>query len=211
MKDIPVFTTENGAASLILKEIPYTQVGYVKIQHTLEPEKLLKECIDFCKMAGAEQVYASNHPSLEAYPFHTALWRMTRSREGLPDTDAALFPVTEQTVGTWQALYNQHMAQVPNFSYMSGQDAAQMLKRGDGYFVHRGQSLLGIGMASGEQIQAVIATQRGAGAQVVENIQKTQGSMAWGEVASANTKAVHLYERLGFAAVQELNRWYRVY
>ena len=212
MKDNPVFTTENGAASLILKEIPYTQVGYVKIQHTLEPEKLLKECIDFCKMVGAEQVYASNHPSLEDYPFHTAIWRMTRRREGLPDTDAALFPVTQQTMGTWQALYNQHMAQVPNFSYMTGQDAAQMLKRGDGYFVHCGQSLLGIGMASGEQIQAVIATQRGAGAQVVLALNHAlSGEMISLEVASANTKAVHLYERLGFAAVQELSRWYQVY
>lgn len=212
MKNIPVFTTENGAASLILKEIPYTQTGYIKIQHTLEPEKLIGECVDFCKMVGAEQVFASNHPSLEAYPFHTALWRMTRSREGLPDTDAALFPVTEQIVGIWQSLYNRHMAQVPNFSYMTQKDAAEMLERGDGYFIHRDQMLLGIGIASGEQIDGVIAVQPGAGEQVVLALNHAlSGEQVSLNVTSTNERAVRLYKRLGFIAVEELTRWYQVY
>lgn len=212
MKNIPVFTTENGAASLILQEIPYTQTAYIKIQHTLEPEKLIAECVDFCKMASAEQIFAANHPCLEVYPFHTALWRMTRSRMGLPDTDAALFPVTEQTVEIWQTLYNRKMAQVPNFSYMTQRDAAEMLQRADGYFVHRGQTLLGIGIASGERIDAVIAAQKGAGEQVILALNHAlSGEMISLDVASTNERAVRLYERLGFTAVQELCRWYQVY
>ena len=73
MKDIPVFTTENGAASLILGEIPYRGEAFVRIQDSLEPESLLKECVSFCRMCGAERVYASGHPCLEALPLHLSL------------------------------------------------------------------------------------------------------------------------------------------
>ena len=44
MRNIPVFTTEFGVASLILKEIPYTGIAYVRLQSSLFPEKLLEEC-----------------------------------------------------------------------------------------------------------------------------------------------------------------------
>ena len=42
MKDFPVFTTEYGVASLILKEIPYQGTAYITLQDSLEPEKLLE-------------------------------------------------------------------------------------------------------------------------------------------------------------------------
>ena len=32
MKDFPVFTTENGVASLILKEIPYRGEAYIHLR-----------------------------------------------------------------------------------------------------------------------------------------------------------------------------------
>lgn len=211
MKDIPVFATENGVASLTLKEIPYTQTGYIKLQNTLEPGKLLAECVSFCKMAGAETVYASGHDFLEAYPFHTSIWRMTRTRDALADTDAALFPVTEQTLEAWRELYNRRMAHVPNFSYMTQADAERMLKQGNGYFVHREETLLGIGMASGNRIDAVVSAQNGAGEQVVLALNHAlSGADICLEVASANLQAVHLYERLGFTVVQEISKWYEV-
>ena len=58
MKDFPVFPTQHGAASLILKEIPYRGEAYIKIQSTQEPDALLEECIHFCVACGAERVYA---------------------------------------------------------------------------------------------------------------------------------------------------------
>ena len=69
MLDIPMFTTENGAASLILKEIPYSEAAYIKIHSSQAPEALLEECVSFCRMAGAENIYASGHVILEKYPF----------------------------------------------------------------------------------------------------------------------------------------------
>lgn len=211
MKDIPIFTTENGAASLILKEIPYSKAAYIKLQHTLEPEKLLHECVDFCRMAGAEAVFAEGHPYLEQFPFHTSIWQMTRARAGLADSDASLFPVTEKTVEEFRTLYNRRMADVPNFSYMTVQDSKGLLIKGNGYFVHTGENLLGIGIASGDRIDGVIAVQPGAGETVVLALNHAlSGETVSLEVASENKKAVRLYERLGFVPVQEISRWFTV-
>lgn len=85
MKNIPMFTTENGVASLILQEIPYRREAYVHIRCTAAPELLFRECFDFCKMAGAEKIYFTGHPLLETrYPFHTSVLRLRRGLAGKP-------------------------------------------------------------------------------------------------------------------------------
>ena len=61
MRDFPVFTTENGVGSLVLKEIPYRKVAYITIQDSLFPEAFLSECVDFCRAVGAERIYACGH------------------------------------------------------------------------------------------------------------------------------------------------------
>ena len=54
MKDIDLFTTEYGIASLILKEIPYKGEAYIRLRETQQPELLLQECVRFCRRCGAE-------------------------------------------------------------------------------------------------------------------------------------------------------------
>ena len=211
MKDIPVFTTENGVASLFLREIPYRKRAHIKLQATQEPQALLEECISFCRMCGAEWIDASGHEYLEKYPLITALVTMSRERESLPKTDACLFPVTEETVDRWREIYNERMADVPNCAWMDAAHGREMLKAGDGYFVHQDGQLLGIGRASGEMLDTVIAVQPGMGQTVVlalASLLDTQSVKLL--VASANTRAVRLYERMGFTAVREMARWYRV-
>ena len=88
MRDIPVFVTENGAASLILKRIPYTKEAYVEIRDSSAGELLIKECSDFCRMAGAERVYATGHSCLDSYPFYTDILLLTVNKADLPATDA---------------------------------------------------------------------------------------------------------------------------
>ena len=56
MKDFPVFTTQYGAASLIMKEIPYQKNAYVIIRDSLEPEKLIAECPDLCLVSHADKL-----------------------------------------------------------------------------------------------------------------------------------------------------------
>lgn len=211
MQDFPVFTTQNGVASLVFKEIPYTGEAFITVQDSINPEELLKECVDFSKMAGAVKIYAKGHRMLEKYPLHTAIWQMTSLREDLPATDALLFPVTEETISRWREIYNKKMADVDNAATMTKAEGEKLLARGAGYFVHRDGELLGIGMAEGETVEAVVAVKPGAG----ESVMLALCSCLFAdkihlEVASTNVKALRLYDKLGFIKTAELSRWYDV-
>ena len=76
MRDFPVFTTDFGVATLVLKEVPYKEVAYIIIQSALQPEELLKECVSFCRAVGAEKIYARGHETVEQYPLHTIIYEM---------------------------------------------------------------------------------------------------------------------------------------
>lgn len=211
MKDIPIFNTEYGVASLVLKEIPYQETAYIIIRDSLEPEKLLGECVGFCRACGAEKIYATGHTILGNRPLLTAIWEMRRDTAGIPDTDAAIWPVQEQTLGQWRQIYNQKVVSVPNGAWMTEADGKQMLQKGDGYFVHRGDELLGIGRASGEMIDWVASVKPVAGRDVVCALSHAlTGDVAVLTVASGNNKAVRLYESLGFIRSKEISRWYYV-
>lgn len=211
MRDIPMFTSEYGVASLFLKEIPYRGRAHIKIQSSLDPEKLLEECIGFCRACGAEWIDAAGHEYLENYPLITSLSLMTRPLEGLASTDACLFPMTDTTMQQWLDLYNERMADIPNAAFMDSKDGKELLQKGSAYFVHKDGQLLGIGIAAGDFIDTVISVKPGAGETVLRAlasilIEDTVRLM----VADANARAVRLYERLGFVKVKELSRWYRV-
>ena len=212
MRDFPIFNTEYGVASLVLKEIPYQGTAYITLRDSLEPEKLLAECVDFCRACGADAVYATGHEMLERYPLYTAMWLMRCDWSALPETDAALFPVQEKTLNRWREIYNEKVKRVPNGAWMTEKDGKRMVEEGSGYFIHRGNELLGIGKVSGSEIEWVASMKPGAGQDVVCALAHSAG----GEfleltVASENEKAVRLYERLGFFRMREISRWYKVY
>lgn len=211
MRDIPMFTTEYGVASLFLKEIPYRGRAHIKIQSSLEPDKLLEECISFCRACGAEWIDAAGHAYLEKYPLITSLSLMTRPMEGLANMDACLFPMTEETMQKWLDIYNDRMAHIPNAAFMDSKDGKELLQKGSAYFVHRDGELLGIGVAAGDFIDTVIAVKPGAGETVVRALATvlTEDTVRL-MVADVNSRAVKLYERLGFVRVKELSRWYLV-
>ncbi len=212
MKDIPVFTTEYGVASLILREIPYQQTAYIRIQSSLEPEKLIEECIGFCRMVGAEKILLKEADGLNKYPLYTAIWQMRCMTDALGDTDAALFPVQEHTVDEFQRIYNEKVSHIPNAAWMDNADKQEMLKTGEGYFVHRDGQLLGIGRVLGSEIRFLASVQPGAGADVAKALcHAVTEETVTVEVASSNEKAVKLYERLGFMKIAELSRWLRVF
>lgn len=211
MRDFPMFTTEFGVASLFLREIPYRGRAHIKIQSSLDPEKLLEECLSFCRMCGAEWCDAAGDPYLEKYPLITALWAMACPRSRIGQNDSTLAPVTEQTLQQWLDLYNERMADIPNAAYLDSRAGRQMLEEGDGYFVYHQDQLVGIGKAKGDFIDTVISLQPGAGETVVQALcAALEGDEVRLWVASANTRALRLYDRMGFEKVKELSRWYRV-
>ena len=211
MKDLNMFTTEYGVASLILREIPYQQTAYIRIQSSLEPDKLLEECVGFCRMVGAEKIFATGDAYLERYPFHTAMYRMICFRESVGDTDAALWPVQETTAKEFQRIFNSKAPSIPNGAWMTDSDTKEMLQKGEGYFIHRGELLLGIGRVLGGELRFVASVVPGAGADIVRALCHaiTEDTVTL-TVASTNDKALKLYEKLGFIRNTELSRWYRV-
>ena len=211
MKDFPVFTTDFGVASLVLKEIPYQGCAYIIIRDALQPEELLKECVSFCRMCGAERVYATGHETLRDKPHFTTIVEMRCATAMFPDTDAALFPVQERTLREWLDIYNKKIVSIPNGAWMTDADGRKMLERGDGYFIHRNGQLLGIGMADADTIHWVASVQPGAGRDVVLALAYavTADTVSL-TVASGNEKARKLYESLGFLTVKEVSSWYQV-
>jgi len=213
MKDIPIFTTQYGVASLIFKEIPYRGIAYVQIRD-VQPgcvSELVEECAAFCRMAGAERVFAAGHDDLAHYPLYCCIEQMSLSvcQPFLPE--ANLWPVTEETVEKWRAVYNQGMQTVDNASTQTKQDEKEICQSAGAYFVHESGKLLGIGWMEGSRLLAIVSVVPGQGSRVA----KTLFSLADSdritlEVASTNHRAIALYRKLGFVKTGEKSRWYQI-
>lgn len=212
MRDFPMFTTECGVGSLVLKEIPYSGAAYITIHDASDPKGFLTECTDFCRAVGANHIYASGHDILQDYPFYTSVIKMTAPIGIFPETDTALFPVTDKTIVRWREIYNDKMKDIPNASYMSERDAKGLLEKGNGYFIHNHGELYGIGIASESTIQAVAAVIPGKGREVVlALLHALTDQQVELEVASENHRAIRLYESMGFSKIMELSRWYKIF
>lgn len=212
MRDFPLFPGEYGVSALTLKEIPYQKTAYIRIRE-VQPGQLrahLEECVSFCRMAGAEKIYAAGHEDLEGCPLHTAVLEM-RGRAWVDEKLlACLFPVTEQTASKWRDYYNRRMAKVDNAQTLEAREEENLVKSGGAYFVHERGRLLGIGWLEDTKLLAM-AAEPGAGERVMHTLMSlVEGSAMTLEVASTNRRALNLYERLGFVRIRELSRWYEV-
>lgn len=211
MKDFPMFDTEYGIASLVLKEIPYKGIAYIIFRDVWEPEGLLKECVSFCRMAGAETICAAGHAILEGYPMYTAVYEMRGEATVDKDILESLFPVTDATVKRWRAIYNEKMRGIDNAATLTAFDEKRIVASGGAYFVHHEGELLGIGWLDDTELLAVAAGKPGAGRTVMNTLMSlVEGAEMRLEVASTNEKAIHLYEKMGFIKTKEISRWYRV-
>lgn len=213
MRDFLMFTTQYGVVSLLLKEIPYKQTAYIRIREVREEffGEDLAECVAFCRMCGAEAVYAAGHEKLEKYPLYTAVVQMRGIARVEQEKVKCLFPVTEKTVSRWRSIYNERMAAVDNTATLESRDEEKILSSGGAYFIHDAGSLLGIGWLEDEKLLAVAAVEKGAGEAVMHTLLSIrEGLSVTLEVASTNERAMGLYEKLGFVKTAELDRWYDV-
>ena len=211
MRDFPVFSTENGVGSLVLREIPYNATAYITIRSSSFPTDFLRECVDFCRAVGAESIYATGHECLEKYPLFTSVLQMSASVSSLQETDACLFPVTDKTMQNWREIYNRRMKDVHNAAYMSEYEMKNLLNRGGAYFVHRDGKLLGIGIALNDRIECVASVVPGSGKEtMLALIHALMCERVVLEVASTNYRAINLYESLGFIKNAVLSKWFKI-
>lgn len=212
VRDLPLFQTPYGIAGLVLREVPYQKTAYVHIQATDAPKQLLEECIGFCRAVGAEQVYAKGHLYLQQFPLHTTIMKMTCPKHILSGTDAYLVPVIQDTLEQWRQIYLKKISSVPNAAWMSKKDAEEMLSRREGYFIYKDGRLLGIGQLKVNEIAWLASVEKGAGADVVCALAAQVAAEEINLCVSAdNTKAMSLYQRLGFVVTEELSSWYKIF
>ena len=213
MRDFPVFTTDYGVSSLILREIPYRQEAYIHIQDVQNESfnEHLRECVSFCRMAGAEKIYATGNPLLEDWPLYVSVYEMRGTAWVDRDKLEHLFPVTEATVGRWRSIMNERLRHVDNAATLTSLDEKKILDSGGAYFVHHGGELLGVGWMEDTKLLLLASVKSGAGERVMHTLMSlVEGDTMTVEVASTNEKAIRLYQKLGFVTTGEIAAWYRV-
>ena len=211
MKDFPMFTTEYGVASLILKEVPYRQEAYIIIQSTQQPKDLLEECISFCRVVGAEKIYARGHEFVESCPLHCAIYEMRGQIAVDEQKTANLWPVTPENIGAWRDFLNSRMKEIDNAGTLEKNGEKEILDLGGAYFVHRSGELLGAGWIVDGELMLIAAAEKGMGEQVLHTLLSAAASEEiWLQVVSTNERAIRFYEKMGLIKTAELRRWYRV-
>lgn len=207
-----MFTTEYGIASLILKEVPYREEAYIIIQSSEEPDKLVKECVSFCRMVGAERIYARGHGYVEQYPLHSIIYEMRGTASVDENKVENLWPVTAETVEKWRQIINERMRSVDNAGTLEHSGEQEILDLGGAYFVHKDGELLGAGWLVEDELKLITAFQKGAGERVMHTLLSlVPQQQIRVQVVSTNMPAIRLYERMGFIKTGEISRWYRVH
>lgn len=212
MKDMPIFTTENGAASLTLREIPYRKQAFIRIHSSANVEALLTECVDFCRAVGADKIYATGDNSLEKYPVHAKIVKMIGLKKNFRTTAAKAMLIEAADIPLFQDLYNEKMADVPNASYMTLADATTLCINRKAYIIRENQEILGIGVAGNNEIEAIATVAYGRGECVLSALAEVLiDQEIYLEVAAENKRAMALYNRMGFQIVETIAIWYKIF
>lgn len=217
MRNIPMFTSSYGLATLILKEIAWNGRAYVLVRSVWNDQTaaLLDECRSFCRAVGAEEIYASW--DAEELPAEHA-WDMIdmacpKSALPAPRQTVELEQAAPETAEDYLRIYNQCFRDVPaaasydrkSLEPLYGEELIWLAKV-------RGQ-YAAVAEISKEGLEgiAVLPEFRGLGydlaAAVLRMVPSTEVRL---KVASTNVRARRLYDRLGFAEVGISRRWYRL-
>lgn len=216
MKNIPVFMSGGGTATIILQEVPKSGKAYVILQ-TIIPEcldTLLNDCKQFCIGAGAKIVYVSDGKKKLPLPHCYDLLVLTAP---LPVTrdyrPIRLIPLTEETGMTYISIYNLCFEGV---SHALSYDR-QQLKRIEAMqqraylAVDENGDYIGIGeLHEGELAAvAVVPEARGIGTDLTCTLLSLlEGNEVMLTVVSDNARALHMYEKLDFHVHDIESSWY---
>ena len=212
MRDIPMFTTENGVASLVLKNINYNGAAYIRLHDTSNQETFILECCDFCRTVGAQKIYVSGNVSPDRYPLYTQVIEMCAEKSAIPNTNTIVIPASNDTIEKWRQLYNDKMRAVPLASFVSQLDAEDMMKKGSAYFVYQDDVCIGLAVGLDGRIDGIASLVPGVGKDVLRALcgVLTENELSL-EVASENKRAIALYQSFGFTIKKVLSEWYQVF
>lgn len=212
MKNIPMFTTTAGVASIVLDQIPFNQTAYIRIQSSTEPLKLLQECLDFCRAVGASVIYAAGEGLDKNYKLSASVIRMTRSRKDMPKALASLKAVDLQDSELFRSIYNKKMRDIPNASAMTAEGMKTLVSEKNAYFVMQHNEMIGIGIADGSWIRTIIGLKKGIGETVLLALNEAlEGDEINVELIDSNLPAKRLYERMGFQIIETVSTWYKIF
>lgn len=219
MNNIPVFTAQGGTATLILREIPISGKAYILLRTVLpgQAENLAAECASFCKMCGAEEIFASWEdgdlpflaPAYDIYLLHVA-------KSALPEGKPVhLVPMTPENDAIYQRIYNRCFSSVSHaLSYDRGQIARIYREHQRAFLaLDENERPYGIGELHGDELAAiaVLPKYRGRGMDLaISLLHLCPGEDLHVTVASDNEAAMRLYEKLGFHLGGVESKWYVV-
>ncbi len=201
MKDIPIFTATNGIASLILQEIPYRREAFVQVRGVFtQLPFLLRECAAFCRMAGAERIFATGNEDFSAYPIHARLMEREITKSALPTVEAKAIATDDED---WLSCYREAFRSVP---------AARTLKHMEHcYWIVEQGERIGLGQIHEGVLDSVAALQKGAGERCVCALAAISSAPKIRLLcAMENLPAMGLYDRLGFSHGPIKECWYDI-
>lgn len=212
MTDLPIYTAADGLATLILHEIPTKREGYILVRAVFGTlDGLLRECVRFCRGAGAERVYAGGAADFSGYPVFVSLIERSAEFPVLPQTHCTVEPVTQDTAERWAALYNERFASVPSAQSCGFAETRRLAQSGECYFVQENGRRVGLGRVRGQTLPALASLEAGAGEKTLLALVQHCG-MHRVELVCAleNARAMALYDRLGFSRGALRQSWYCV-
>lgn len=207
-----MFTCEYGMASLILREIPFRQEGYVLLRAAFcDRAALLRACDRFCRAAGAERVYFRSEREEPNFERYAGLCERTVAKSTLPPTEAVAVPLCAEDGEQWAELYNRLFRTVPAARSCTSADLREILAERQGYFVLRDGERIGLGRLRANELAALAATKRGAGRDVLCALATQIDAPTVRLIcAEENHPAMELYSRLNFTLDPPREFWYAI-
>lgn len=220
MNNIPVYLSQGGTATLILREIPYKQTAYIILRSFL-PQMLplmIQDCVSFCKGCGAERcLLSSADPEVTlSLPQAYEILYMKAEKALLPPPKAPfdLVPLSPENESIYQRIYNQCFADVSHALTYEQEQLARIYREEQQAFVALDPDgrPCGMGELHGNELAAVglLPEFRGQGKNLTLSLlQHCPGPELTLTVVSDNARAIRLYEDLGFTVTGTESVWYQ--
>lgn len=206
MKNIPLFTSEYGVATLILEEIPTKQAGFVLVRSTDNLAGLLADGAKFCRMCGAEVVYGTGDFDFFDYQLAYELLEFSAEKHQLPKPDGKmkLVAVDDSNASPFLQKYDQIFAGQVGIG-------APKLEEGIGYLVYEGEEWVGIGQIAPGRLEVIGSLKRGMGYDIAAALLAgISAEIITLQVCSLNETAIKLYEKLGFQQGNVMSQYYEI-